>query len=166
MENTKVRRLASSQCIGTVTVTNTTPPTVCKLTATPNSIWPPNHKMIPVTITGTASGSCNPASCRIVSVSSNEKTEPGDWVITGNLTVNLRADRSGKGSGLIYTITVQCTDAAGNISTSTVTVSVAHDQGHNGNGNGQGNGNGNGGNGQGDGNGGGNGGGDGQGGDH
>jgi hypothetical protein len=129
--------------------------------------------MIPVTITGTASGSCNAASCHIVSVSSNEKTEPGDWVITGNLTLNLRADRSKKGSGRVYTITVQCTDAAGNVSTSTVTVSVAHDQGHKGNGNGQGNGNGNGGgsgnnggNDQGGGNGGGDGGGDGQGGDH
>lgn len=156
---------ASSHCTGTVTVTSTTPsPTVCTLTATPNSIWPPNHKMIPVTITGTATGSCNAASCRIMSVSSNEKTEPGDWVITGNLTLSLRAERSGKGSGRIYTITVQCTDAKGNVSTSTVTVTVAHDQGHQGDGNGKGNGNGNGdnghggdGNGQGDGNGGGDG---------
>ena len=158
---------ASSQCNGTVTVTNTTPPTSCRLTATPNSLSPPNHKLIRVTITGTATGSCNAASCHIVSVSSNEKTEPGDWVITGNLTLNLRAERSGKGNGRVYTITVQCTDAAGNVSISTVTVTVPHDQGHKGDGNGQGNGNGNGGgdgNGGGNDQGGGNGGGDGQGG--
>jgi len=47
-----------------------------------------------------------------------------DWQITGDLTVNLRAERSGQGSGRIYTITIECTDFSGNSSTKTVTVSV------------------------------------------
>ena len=51
-----------------------------------------------------------------------------DWVITGNLTVDLRAERSGTGSGRVYTITVRCTDASGNSSTKTVTVTVPHDR--------------------------------------
>jgi hypothetical protein len=42
--------------------------------------------------------------------------------------MSLRAERSGTGSGRVYTITVQCTDAAGNSTTKTVTVTVAHDQ--------------------------------------
>ncbi len=162
---------ASSQCTGTVTVTSTTPPTPtpCNLTAKPNVLPAANHKMIPVTLTGNASGSCNAAACHIVSVSSNEKTKAGDWVITGNLTVNLRAEQSGKGSARVYTITVQCADAAGNLLTSTVSVTVAQDQGKNGDGKGQGNGNDNGdgnGDGKGSGNGGGNGDGKGEGGDH
>jgi hypothetical protein len=69
-------------------------------------------------------------------VSSNEPenglgdgdTSP-DWKITGNLTLNLRAERSGKGSGRIYTITVKCADADGNSSSGNVRVSVPHDQG-------------------------------------
>jgi hypothetical protein len=52
-----------------------------------------------------------------------------DWVITGNLAVDLRAERAGNGSGRIYTITVRCTDAAGNASARSVLVTVPHDGG-------------------------------------
>jgi hypothetical protein len=69
--------------------------------------------------------------CRIVLVSSNEPiagTGGGDlspdWEISGDLTVRLRAERSPKGDGRVYTITVRCSDAAGNAATSTVAVTV------------------------------------------
>ena len=91
--------------------------------------------MAPVTVTASASDICDAAPvCKITSVSSNEPvngtgdgdTAP-DWVITGNLTANLRAERAG--SGRVYTITVACTDASGNSSTKTTAVTVPHDQG-------------------------------------
>jgi hypothetical protein len=44
--------------------------------------------------------------------------------ITGDLTLNLRAERSNKGTGRVYTITIECVDASGNVSTKTVTVTV------------------------------------------
>jgi hypothetical protein len=55
-----------------------------------------------------------------------------DWEITGDHTVNLRAERSGANkAGRIYTITVQATDAAGNRSDSkTAKVTVPHDKGN------------------------------------
>jgi hypothetical protein len=62
--------------------------------------------------------------CRITSVASSEPTDGDDWLITGDLTLKLRAQRSNKRTGRIYTITIVCTDAAGNSSTKTVTVSV------------------------------------------
>jgi RHS repeat-associated protein len=121
----------------TVAVIDNTPPTISKLTATPNVLWPPNHKMVPVTVAAIASDNCGPApTTKIISVSSNEPVnglgdgdkEP-DWEVTGNLTLNLRAERSGTGNGRTYTITVQATDASGNNSTKTVTVSVPKDNG-------------------------------------
>ena len=47
-----------------------------------------------------------------------------DWKITGPLSVNLRAERSGAGTGRIYTIQVESRDAAGNTTLQNVTVSV------------------------------------------
>ena len=143
---------ASSQCTATVTVTNNASVPISSVTATPNVLWPPNHKMIPVTLSVGPSGSCGALSCKIVSVTANEPLQADDWVITGNLTVNLRAERSGDGNGRVYTITVECVDGAGNVTTKTVTVTVPHDQGHGGDGDdngdqdsGDGNGNGDGG---------------------
>jgi hypothetical protein len=116
-----------------VTVRDITRPSIGSLTATPSVLTSANHEMVPVIITASASDACGgTVTCRIVSVTSDEPTSglgggdvgPNDWEITGNLTLNLRAERWHKGSGRTYTITVECTDAVGNRTASTVTVTV------------------------------------------
>jgi hypothetical protein len=109
-----------------------------RVTASPDFLWPPNHKMRPVRVNFSESGNCEHGlTCEITSVSSNEPenglgdgdTAP-DWARTEDPTVvNLRAERSGMGSGRIYTITLTCEDAFGNSSTGAVNVTVPHDQG-------------------------------------
>ena len=47
-----------------------------------------------------------------------------DWEITGPLSANLRAERDIGGAGRFYTITVRCTDEAGNSSVGVATVYV------------------------------------------
>lgn len=116
-----------------VTVNNTVPPSIDRLTATPSELDPPDHRMVDVSMTPFVTPACGTtAACQILSVSSNESanaTGDGntstDWAITGPLTVQLRAERSGSGSGRVYTVTVRCTDSAGNSSTKTVTVTVS-----------------------------------------
>jgi hypothetical protein len=114
-----------------VIVQDTTAPTITTATANPNGLWPPNHKMIPVTLTVTATDAVDPTpSIYIVSVSSNQPvngtgdgdTAP-DWVITSPLTLQLRAERS-HGADRVYTITVAATDLYGNVSTATIAVTV------------------------------------------
>ena len=125
----------SDTCDAMVTVEDQEAPVISSVTANPNKLWPPNHKMVPVTVAVDATDNCDSA-CQIVSVASNEpvnglddgNTAP-DWVITGDLTLKLRAERSGTGSGRIYTITVECADSSGNSSTDTATVTVPHDKG-------------------------------------
>src|SRR5262249_43270253 len=108
-----------------VTVADTTPPAIQSAVAQPSVLSPANHQLRPVTISASAADACGgPVRCQIVSVTSNEPSGTQDWVITGDLTLNLRADRSNKGNGRIYTITIACTDPAGNQSTRTVTVTV------------------------------------------
>ena len=48
--------------------------------------------------------------------------------ITGPLTVNLRAERSGTGTGRIYTIQVEGRDATGNTTLQAVSVAVPLDR--------------------------------------
>ncbi|HKS25288.1 MAG TPA: HYR domain-containing protein [Thermoanaerobaculia bacterium] len=115
-----------------VTVQDVTPPTIQSVTATPNNLWPDNHKMVAVGIAVVAVDNCDTAPVnRIVSVTSNQPINgPGDgntnpdYVITGDLTLQLRAERTAN-QDRTYTITVTSTDASGNTSTATVTVTVA-----------------------------------------
>jgi hypothetical protein len=117
-----------------ITVRDTTPPVISSLVASPDVLGPPNHKMVPVSLAAVVSDAAdaNPT-CEIVSVTSNEPqnglgdgdTAP-DWVLTGNLTLDLRAERAGNGSGRIYTIVVRCSDSSGNASTRSVVVAVPH----------------------------------------
>ncbi len=124
-QSNAVRPILSFQIDGDIT-----PPTVQSVTASPSVLWPPNHKMVPVELTVAATDSCGIAGSKIVSVTSNEPQdgkEP-DWQITGNLSLLLRADRTGSGAGRTYVITVEVTDPAGNKTDQTTTVVVPHDQ--------------------------------------
>ena len=126
-------RGGTSQCTATVTVVDNAPPMITDASALPSQMWPPDHKMRDVTINYMATDSCGPVSCNL-SVSSNElvtgqgdNTSP-DWEIIDAHHVRLRAERKGNGDGRIYTITITCTDSAGNSSTRTITVLVPKDQ--------------------------------------
>jgi hypothetical protein len=120
----------------TITVTDQSPPTISSVNATPNELWPPDHRMVAIFVSVVAADNCDPApKCRIIGVTSNEPvnglgdgdTAP-DWEITGDLTLNLRSERSGKGTGRVYTITVEFVDSAGNRSTATLEVRVPKDR--------------------------------------
>jgi hypothetical protein len=127
-----------SSCTTTITVVDTVPPVITSTSVNPKQLWPVNHKMIPVTVSAEVTDTCGDATWRIVSIASNEaedakgsgNTAP-DWEITGDATASLRAERSGKNkAGRVYTLTLQATDASGNVSQpATVTVTVPHSMG-------------------------------------
>ncbi len=135
----------TNSCSSNVVVRDTTPPTISSVAANPSTLWPPNHELVPVVITATATDICDTSpTCKIVSVTSNEpvlgpgsgQTSP-DWVLTdpgpkvspASLGVQLRAERAGGGNGRVYTVNVSCSDASSNTSVGQTTVTVPHDQG-------------------------------------
>jgi hypothetical protein len=129
---------------------DSTPPTL-SCVATPSELWPANHKLrdITVKVTFTDAGS-GTNGYTLVSVKSNEPDDDpevkgeeddddkGDGHTTGDiagwttgvadLAGFLRAERSGKGSGRIYTLTYRGSDNAGNVAETTCRVTVPHDQ--------------------------------------
>lgn len=110
------------------------PPVISGASANPSTLWPPNHRMADVTVAYTVASSC-PISCTL-NVASNEvpnafgdgDTTP-DWIVVNPNHVRLRAERAGTGSGRIYSVTIICTNSAGQSSSQAVTVTVPHDQG-------------------------------------
>jgi hypothetical protein len=115
----------ASEDSASVKVVDTKPPVIGNVSATPNVLWPPNHKLVAVNVSVSDSDTCDPNPvCKLTSITANEPITTEDAAITGNLTANLSAQRQGSGTGRIYTLTVQCIDAA----TATTTVSVPHDQ--------------------------------------
>jgi uncharacterized repeat protein (TIGR01451 family) len=119
------------------TTVSNPPPTITNATADPSSLWPPNHRMVNVTVSYDVMDNCPlPSGSCTLSVTSNEpvlghgsgNTSP-DWVVLDDHHVLLRAEREGNNHGRIYTTTITCTDSGGNSSSEQVEVTVSHDQG-------------------------------------
>ncbi len=120
-----------------INLDKTAPAISCR--AIPNLLWPPNHRMVRVTVTVDINDQgSGPSEFQLISVVSNEPDnglgdgdQPNDiqgWVIgSPSVTGGLRAERSGQGKGRIYTLTYRASDAAGNHATCIATVVVPHD---------------------------------------
>ena len=117
---------AGNAVTATATVIVVSRPPEITITATPDVIWPPNHRMVPVTIVGgvEAYGS------EIKSVSISVRDEYGKIKrdnLTFGGTVMLEAWRNGNDKdGRKYTITVVVTDKGGTTTAKSATVTVPH----------------------------------------
>ena len=118
-------------CSQVITVYDNTPPVISNVSVSPASLWPPNHTMRDITLNYQLSDNCVNSPATALSVSSNEPingtgdgdTAP-DWTITDNHHVKLRAERSGNGSGRIYTITISSNDGCNATATAITKVTV------------------------------------------
>jgi hypothetical protein len=136
----------SSSCMQIIEVVDTTPPVIESLSVSPDVLWPPNHKLIPVITSVDVSDNCDSSpTVALVSITMNESDETmtfdpaydstigdgntiDDIHVDANGNISLRAERSGTGNGRIYTITYAATDCSGNSSTADVIVTVPHNQ--------------------------------------
>jgi len=130
----------SSTATTKVTVGDTSPPTL-QVMLSPNLLWPPNHKLIPITATVGASDTCDASpTVTLVSITSNEPDnglgdgdQPNDIQAIGGGPIPfgtdvrwflLRAERSGMGSGRVYTVTYATKNASGNTVSASAKVTV------------------------------------------
>ena len=135
------------QALAVLAPTDTTPPDV-SLSLSADILWPPNHKMLPISVEIAVADDQDPhPTIQLVSISSNEPcsdatvatpslklkganpstcSDISDAVIgTADDTFMLRAERFGySDAGRIYTITYKVTDAAGNETLATTAVQV------------------------------------------
>jgi hypothetical protein len=110
-----------------------------KLNLSRSTIWPPNHKMVAVTvkpeITDSISGFQSIVLTSITSSEPDEGLGDGSTELdiqnaefgTADFKFDLRAERSGINQERIYTITYTITDQAGNVRKVKTTIAVRHD---------------------------------------
>lgn len=118
--------------IATVSVVNTNdPPTATGATASLGTLWPPDHRMVSISIAGVVDPNNN-ATITITGVTQDEPTNglgDGDTaidaIINSDGTVLLRAERSGKGDGRVYRVSFTARDLEGSVS-GVVKVGVPH----------------------------------------
>ena len=109
------------------------PPLASAARPTVDVLWPPNHGMVAVGITGVSDPNNN-ATITITGVTQDEPTDGQgdgdtaiDAVINADGTVLLRAERSGNGNGRVYHIHFTASDFEGSAS-GVVKVSVPHNK--------------------------------------
>jgi endo-1,4-beta-xylanase len=122
-----------------VTIVDTKPPTI-SVKLSPAVLWPPDHKLVPITASITVEDKCDPnPTVKLLSITSNEpdnglgdgghgQRHQGGAIGTDDRTFLLRAERSGLGSGRVYTVIYEAKDASGNASTGQATVTVPKSQ--------------------------------------
>ncbi len=124
----------------TIEIVDTTSPTLAP-TANMTELWPPNHQMVDIVIEVNASDNSGLPVTLSASISSNEPingtgdgdhspdwTEPVIDQENGIITFQLRAERSGKGDGRVYTITITAADTSNNSTTANLAITVPHDK--------------------------------------
>ncbi len=119
----------------TVMVLNVNSPPACER-AQPGvpSLWPPNHKLVPVSIMGVSDSDNDRVTLTILEVSQDEPVDGlgdgdagPDGILQGS-SLLLRAERAGNGNGRTYHILFKADDGSGESCTGTISVTVPHDR--------------------------------------
>src|SRR5262249_45342945 len=114
--------------------TDTTPPTIT-IAATPETLWPPNGKLVPVMVSGTitdAGSGVDPTTAAYAVTDEYGSVQPSGPVTVAAdgsyaFTIRLQASRHGNDrDGRQYTITVSAQDKVGNMGSAATGVTVPH----------------------------------------
>jgi hypothetical protein len=104
------------------------PPDVSGAGPSIGSLWPPNNKMVDITIEGVTDLDGDDLTITVDSITDDEGSDPRDVSGLGSDVAVVRAQRDGKGDGREYTITFSVSDGTDTVQASVV-VLVPHDQG-------------------------------------
>lgn len=128
----------ASITVSGINIDKTPPAMTCSVN--PGELWPPNHNLVPVNVSVQVSDLLSgPDGFTLVSVISNEPDNGlGDGDTSGDIqgfeagtpdtNGQLRAERSGAGSGRVYTLNYTGMDLAGNVAACSATVTTPHDK--------------------------------------
>jgi probable HAF family extracellular repeat protein len=116
-----------------VNVTYTPPltwPEITGVSVRPAVLWPPDNRLVNVTVSYTASdSSAHVPTCALVATSNDPTSDASDIAIIDAHHLRLRASKAKRGAERIYSIRVTCQNASG-ITEAQTTVTVPHSRSH------------------------------------
>ena len=111
------------------------PPECANATPSKPSIWPPNHRFVPINVTGVSDPDGDLISISIESIFQDEAVNgEGDGDVgpdgrgVGSGTAEVRAERAGKNNGRVYLISFSADDGNGGTCSASVQGGVPHDK--------------------------------------
>lgn len=105
------------------------PPSCAAVQPTPAQLWPPNHKFVPINLSGATDPDGDPVSLTVTQVRQDENPQGEIDAELLNGQLYLRSERDGTGNGRTYYVQFSGSDGQGGTCTGEVTVCVPHDQG-------------------------------------
>jgi dipeptidyl aminopeptidase/acylaminoacyl peptidase len=100
------------------------PPDCSGVSASPDVLWPPNHKLRPVELSGATDPDGDPVSLAITGVTQDEPVGSAADAVRSAGGVRLRAERDAGGDGRAYRIGFEASDGNNGTCTGTVKVGV------------------------------------------
>ncbi len=133
LNNCEINRLA---IVVSVEPPSNQPPDCTQAISSADRLWPPNHRLVSISISGITDPDGDPVSITITGITQDEPvnglgdgdTSP-DGVGVGSSQAQVRAERSGIGNGRVYAVSFTAEDSRGGSCSGSVQVGVPHDQG-------------------------------------
>jgi hypothetical protein len=140
-ETNEKNNCSNSQLENTLSITvpvlhvTNQPPKCDQAQSSQDLLWPPNHKLHAITVTGVTDPDGDAVTLVVTGIEQDEpvngkgdgNTAPDGFGV-GSAQAGVRAERSGGGSGRLYFIHVSASDGKGGTCKGVVTVGVPHDQ--------------------------------------
>jgi len=134
--NCSFSELTRSSSVVISSVVANLPPDCSLAYPSDNSLWPPNHKMVSITINGITDPDGDSVVVRVTGITQDEpvngigdgNTSP-DGLGIDSTQAQVRSERSGKGNGRVYQVSFTAEDGQGGSCSGAVHVGVPHDLG-------------------------------------
>ncbi len=112
------------------------PPSCAGAFLTPDALWPPNHKLVPIAVRGIVDPEDDPIAVTVTGIAQDEPVDDTgdgtgcpDATGIGTGAAAVRAERSGGGDGRVYHVAFRASDPGGAFCDGAATVCVRHDNG-------------------------------------